>query len=725
MQTSEQFFQQKKELLGVELNEVQKEAVLSTDGPLLLLASPGSGKTTTIIMRIGYMIEQKRVSPARIKAVTFSRASAKDMEERYTSFFPHLEPVDFSTIHSLAFKIFREYFYKNNQSYQLIEGNDVPQGLHKRIILRNLYYSFHDENITEDQLEELMIYVSFLKNKLIPKDNRSTVKCDVPEALQIFEQYEEQKRTYSNKLLVDYDDMLTFANKLLSQDIEILTKYQRLYDYVLTDESQDTSLVQHKIIEKLVAKHENLCVVADDDQSIYTWRAAEPSYLLNFQHVYPQAKTLFMEQNYRSSKDIVTVANRFIKRNKNRYNKNMFTENPPHEPVQLHKMANYGEQTCHVVQTISSGHTYRDFAILYRNNASSVILIDALDKADIPFYIKDSDLRFFSHWVVRDILNFMRFSYDLSRVDIFERIFSKLGVYISRQQLDHIKGSHKKYTVIDSLLKFSGIDQKHQEKLKRQQEYFRNFHNKSPREVIKTIREDMGYEEVLKKLSKKLGFNFDGLREIIRILEVIAQQSGTMVEFAKRLNHLESLVKQSKDNKHLDAVTLSTLHSSKGLEFEHVFMIDLIRGIIPSESDLEASEKGEKEQIEEAVRLFYVGMTRARRKLELISYHRKFSLHVLSSEFFKDVKRIVNPPQEKDRADKYSFAEESKAKLPKNPNAVKSIGELSPGMEIKHRVFGTGEIMIIDDDIISVQFPTYQKELSISTCLELGLIEPV
>src|SRR5690606_34258244 len=394
---------------------------------LLLLASPGSGKTTTIIMRIGFIIEEKGVDPSNIKAVTFSKASAKDMEERFARFFPQLQPVDFSTIHSFAFQVVREYFYKTRTHFHIIEGTmDADnQHLHKNMILRNLFKSLTGENITEDQMDELTTFISYVKNKMLPPEKWDSVGCDVPNAVQIVTKYEAFKRNNPGKLLIDYDDMLTIGNEVLEKDSHILRKYQQKFHYVLTDESQDTSLVQHAIMEKLVKTHGNLCVVADDDQSIYSWRGAEPSYLLDFKKVYPNAVTLFMEQNYRSSKEIVDTANQFIKRNKHRYEKNMFTNNTTAEPIKIIDFHDYNEQSNYLVKEIKDIENLREVAVLFRNNSSSITLMNKFDRAGIPFYMKDADNRFFSHWVVEDILNFMRMSFTDKRPDILEKIHTK------------------------------------------------------------------------------------------------------------------------------------------------------------------------------------------------------------------------------------------------------------------------------------------------------------
>ncbi|MDQ0352026.1 DNA helicase-2/ATP-dependent DNA helicase PcrA [Alkalibacillus filiformis] len=709
------FLHRKQHELGIALNDVQQKAVLTTEGPLLLLASPGSGKTTTIIMRIGYLIEEKGVDPTRIKAVTFSRASAADMKERYQAFFPNLDSVDFSTIHSLAFQVVREYLRKQRVTYELIEGEvDRPQ-YHKRMVLRDLYAQLNEESITDDQLEELSTYISLVKNKLLPEEQWQEVECDVTNAYEILRQYESFKQQTSFHLLVDYDDMLTIAHEAFENDYELLSKYQNQFDYVLTDESQDTSMVQHSIIEKLVSNHQNLCVVADDDQSIYTWRAAEPKYLLDFQKVYPNAQILKMEQNYRSSQEIVQTANRFIKQNKNRYDKNMFTENSTHEQVQLKSFHSDHEQIEYVIEELKKAKGYQNIALLYRNNSSSIVLADALNEAGIPFYMKDSDHRFFNHWVVQDILNFMRLAYDPTRMDIFEKVFSKFHGYLSKYQVDQARRGPKDRSVFDLLISYGQLKDFQVKKFKYYQSIYQKMHEHSSKEVIRQIRKELGYERVIKDMCKRLGFNEEGLLETLNLLEVIAEKVDDMVSFAKRLQHLETLMKQSKFNKHQNAVTLSTFHSAKGLEFPAVFMVDLIQGVIPARSDIEAYKESDKEPMEEAVRLFYVGMTRAETRLELLTYGKKFNAKVQPSKFYFDVDRIVNPSKKKQKPEV--------KKKQHNPNAIQSEEEISVGLKVKHRVFGEGEVVDHMSDYIMVQFEGDIKELALKTCVEFGLIE--
>ncbi|MCI3926245.1 ATP-dependent helicase [Paenibacillus sp. TRM 82003] len=743
------FFERKRRELGVRLNDVQRRAVLQTEGPLLLLASPGSGKTTTIIMRIGYLVEEKGVDPSRIKAVTFSKASAVDMKERYRRFFPSLPAVDFSTLHSFAFGVTREHFSNKGVTYRIIEGpqdNEAGRELQKGVILRDVFASIAGEKPTEDQLAELSTYISYIKNKLVPPERWAEVVCGVPQAERMLRAYEAVKRSDRGRLLLDFDDMLTIANEALEADPALLRKVQSLYDYVLTDESQDTSLVQHRLVEKLTAAHRNLCVVADDDQSIYSWRGAEPSYLLAFGEKYPGAAILFMEQNYRSSRDIVDVANRFIKRNKQRYDKSMFTENGAAEPIRFRAFPDDRAQAKYIVGELRDVEDLREVAVLYRNNASSIALMNEFDRAGIPFYMKDADNRFFSHWVVEDVLNFMRMTFTDRRVELLESLYTKLPAYVTKQQLAGVKAAQAEgESVFDTLLHRVPL-QDYQAKLVAEcKETFEQMRGMPPAEAIRVVRGRLGYDRTLDRLCEKFGFRKDYLVGILDTLEEIADGLPTMESFAERIRHLAATLKQSRFRKDDNAVTFSTFHSSKGLEFERVYLIDLADGVIPSAEDRESGDR-----MEEAVRLFYVGMTRAKRRLELISYRERGGQPAVESPFVAAVRYLAEPPKPAapPRAgaeggagrrvvgavgagggrgkvsDARPGAGAAAADIPFNPNAIRSRDGLSPGTAVRHRVFGAGEIVELGADSIGIKFTTGLRKLSIAMCLEMGLLEP-
>ncbi|REJ09198.1 ATP-dependent helicase [Halobacillus trueperi] len=724
------FFERMEQETGVLLNDVQQQAVVHTDGPLLLLASPGSGKTTTLNMKIGYLILEKKVEPDRIMAVTFSKASARDMSERFDRFFSGLtnEKVHFSTIHSFAYKVVRESLRKNGQDFQLIEGNisdeelkkgwDGPEvPLHKKFILKKLYEDTNGVQMTDDEMDELMRYISFVKNRMIEGRELERVPCQVKKAADIYQSYEAFKKKDPFKLLLDFDDMLTYCHQILLDDAAILSKYQQQFEYILTDESQDNSLVQHEIVELLAKPQNNLCVVADDDQSIFMWRGSDVDKLLDFEETYPTGTVLTMSQNYRSSQDIVKVSNQFIKRNKKRYAKEMFTENEAHTPIEVKNLSNYEKQLKYLTEQLKKREPGEEVAVLYRNNASAVPIADQLDKSGIDFYMKDIDPKFFKHWVVEDILNFMRFSYNDRRVDILERIHTKFNAYISKKQIFFLKKKNSQASVFDRLLERDLPDYQ-SKNIKKAKKLFKDINEMEPAQAIRTIREKLGYDHALQKMSDKFGFNAEHLMNILNTLEKIAEGLGSLKGFADRLKELEKLLQTSKYNKNKSPLTLTTFHSAKGLEYDKVYMIDLVNGVIPSKDDMETYRNKEAGPMEEAVRLFYVGMTRARTNLELLTYSYKGSERVTESIFLMNVRRILQPEGEKKTLKK------PKRQAPDlSDENLLQLDEVEIGKPIIHRKFGPGVIKEYDTDEIGIQFEEAgYKELLLEVCLDNGLL---
>ncbi|MCC3374393.1 ATP-dependent helicase [Cohnella sp. REN36] len=746
MNAIERFWLRKRQEVGVSLNEVQKQAVLRTEGPLLLLASPGSGKTTTLMMRIGYLIEELGVLPPRIKAVTFSRAAARDMKERFARLFPAQAEarVGFSTIHSFAFEVVREHYRRAGIAYRLIEGDiereeeaeeggalpqagqspdpDVPVP-HKKFILRHLYRTVKGETITDDQMEVLLTYISYVKNKMVPPAGWADVPCDVRDADRILQAYEQYKRTGSDRLLVDFDDMLTICNDALERDADLLRRYQRRYDYVLADESQDTSLVQFAILDKLVRSHGNLCVVADDDQSIYGWRGAEPRYLLDFKQAYPGADVLLMEQNYRSTREIVGAANQFIKRNRNRYPKEMRTNNPAGAAIEKRCLPDFKEQAKHLARRIAALSDPGAAAILYRNHASSIVILNEFDRAGIPFYMKDGDHRFFAHWVVEDVLNFMRMAYTDKRPDLLERIHAKLNGYITKHQMAALKRIDNQASVFDNLLAHVPLRDYQVKLIQEVKTTFERMKELPPRQAIRTIRWQLGYERALERLCERFGFRLETLVGVLNTLEDIADTLETMTDFAGRLKYLEEIMKASRyRSKREGAVTFSTFHSAKGLEFDEVYMIDLIEGIIPSQEDIKKDERDEPADMEEAVRLFYVGMTRARSRLTLLSYKRKDGALVRESRFMTAVRGAEPSPAGSPRTQAGAGRAVPQPAKKAAPSLAPSI---RAGSLVRHRTFGDGEVVDRDEERIRIRFATGEKRLSVQACAEQGLLEPV
>jgi len=327
--------------------------------------------------------------------------------------------------------------------------------------------------------------------------------------------------------------------------------------------------------------------------------------------------------------------------------------------------------------------------------------------------MKDADNRFFSHWVVQDILNFMRMSFTDKRPDILEKLHLKFNGYISKQQMEALKKINNNQSVFDNLLRYVPLQEYQKKLLKGCKETFQQMQGMPPLPAIRVIREQLGYEKALEKTCERLGFKKETLFGILNTLEEIADKLETMEQFASRLKHLESVLKKAKSRRGQNVVTFSTFHSSKGLEFDRVYMIDLVEGVIPSKDD-----QGNVELMEEATRLFYVGMTRSKKHLELLWYRERDGEKTTESSFVTAVRQIMNPSKHQTQT-----RSGDQQKIPYNPNAIKNRSELVIGKVIKHRVFGTGSILKVDDDQLYVQFQTRQKILSIATCLEMGLLE--
>lgn len=686
----------------IDFNEKQRMAVSQKDGPVLVLASPGSGKTTVLNAHIAYLVSKYRVNPESILALTFSKAAARDMNDRFYRTYGSLIPegIKFSTIHSFSYKIIRHYYYVKRINYELIEGNKTHYN--KRSILQKIHREINRSSINDDKLDELSNSISFVKNLMIEADSFKNYKFQTKNFTKIFEVYECYKKNNAyNKVLLDFDDMLIKANNILEKNRHILKKYQSKYKYIMMDEGQDTSLIQNKIIEKIAAPANNLFIVCDDDQSIYRFRGAEPGYLLDFQKRYSNAKIIFMEQNYRSSRNIVDISDRLINNNSIRYPKKMFTENPASEPMKIVKLSTEKEQLDYIINSIKLNKTLEDTAVLYRNNISGIGLAQRLHEEDIQFYMKDYHRSFFSHWVLNDVLNFVRFSYDDTSIPLLESIYTKFNSYISKRELEYLKLQDQKKSVFDNIITFPAMKEFKKRNLMAFKRDFRDLKTKRPSDAIRFIRYDLKYEKRLESYAELMGYSMDNLRYILNILEQISEGAYTMQEFVNKLNDLKRVMHESRKNRSINAVTLSTLHSSKGLEFKKVFMIDLVEGQIPTKDSIKMDLIGDSLSLEEERRLWYVGMTRAKESLELLTVEYKNNEDFQPSRFIKEIEEFI-PRVEK--------------KASQIPLKKKSM--------VKHKKFGLGMIKDIGDSLITIDFHEKGlKQLSLDTCIKRKLLE--
>ncbi len=598
----------------MKLSFEQEKAIAHFTGPALVLAVPGAGKTTVLLYRTINLIKNHKVNPDSILSITFSKASAVDMKQRFDYLTSDIEAnlAKFSTIHAFCYTLIREYAYINKLQYTLIEDSKNPNN--KYNLLKKIYYETNKDYITEEKLDSLLNAIGYIKNMMLSPDQYlKENKVDINNFLIIYNLYENYKKT---NYLLDFDDMLTFTQEILQKNKYLLQKYRNKYGFIQVDEGQDTSKAQLDIIYSIAYPNNNIFIVADDDQSIYGFRGAYPKGLFQFNKNFPQGKLFFMENNYRSSKNIVSSSNKLIRNNKIRYNKKIITDNGFLEPINIIKVKSILDQYKYIIEDLKDKDISK-CCILYRNNISSIGIIHTLEKYNIPFYMRDTKIRFFNHWLVEDIINFMLFANDTSNIQLYERFYYKMKGYISKLHLNYAKTLDSNICVFDRIITYPGISQFYKRTLRELKMDFKKIAKSSPRDAIKYIEHNLEYDDYLKEQSMKSANSYESLSSLLFYLKLISNESNDLNHMLGRLKHLQYLYKNSKDNS--TGITLSTVHSIKGLEFERVYIVDLVEGDFPSQSSIESLDKGNKDLMEEERRLFYVGMTRAKKHLSLIT----------------------------------------------------------------------------------------------------------
>ncbi|MDO9533902.1 MAG: ATP-dependent helicase [Bacillota bacterium] len=686
---------------NLHLTEDQKRAVLHDRGPLLLLAVPGAGKTTVLTVRIAYLILVRGAVPKRILCLTFSRAAANEMRERFGRHFGERikGQVHFSTIHSFAYKVVRELFKQQSVSYLLMEEQTGAQS--KSGVLRRLYEKVNLARPNDEQLDDLQNAICYVKNRLCAPGELEDPPAGNFEML--YQAYEEYKLQHQPQF-IDYDDMLSLAYHGLLENPRLLKAYRQQMDYVLTDESQDTSLLQHKLIELIAQPEGNIFVVGDDDQSIFGFRAAEPQYLLDFPKVYAQAQVCRMEENFRSTPQIVAAACRFIRQNKVRFDKEMITRNPDGEVLRIKQFKNVEEQNGFIREELQRNRNFAGVGVLFRNNLSAISFVQELDLGGIPFYLRESGKeRFFQHWTLNDLLNYLRFSYNDRNLPVFEKICTKLYVYIGRSQLEGLEGIRTERSILELLAELPELPDKRRKEYLELKEQFCRLNSLPPLEAIQFIRSTMNYNKVIGRICEQLGLAREYPESILGILESIAAQEKTLPDFANRLVYLDKLIKNSSKNKNTNAVTLSTIHSAKGLEWEQVYLVDLVEGIIPDRQAVE-SQGTNPARLEEERRLFYVGMTRAKRALTLCVPSNYLSKYAAASSFVGAIQKILGG---------------------KNPTMDKQTptDDFGAGLVVIHNKFGEGVITSEREDSLTVRFRDGKERIfSRKLCVKKNLL---
>lgn len=701
---------------NIELNNEQRKAVSHRSGPALILAGPGSGKTTVITARVAYLVKAAGVKPQNILTLTFNKAAQLEMEKRFKRLYGSdiTERVHFATLHSFCNRVVRDYERMKGRRLHRIEGND--QEVNKHQLLKEIYQRINKSKINDDELETLINEIGLVKNSLI-KDFEG-LSFTTKRFQQIFRAYEEYKKT---NLLIDFDDMLTYAYSILLKYPDILEHYRNSYSYIQVDEGQDLSKIQFEIIRLLSEKHRNLFLVADDDQSIYGFRGAQPWYILDFGKQFPDCSIFRLENNYRSTENIVSLSSIFIKNNKNRYDKNHFTQNERLTNPEIIKALDQRDQLQIILdklysfsqsdegQNLNKRIRKRQIAILYRNNLSSILLVDMLNRKGVPFRIRQNRLFFFKHWLVQEVSAFLYFSLDPQDIEAFSKIYYRMNRYISRAMLECAVENNSGKPVIDRIMEGVELKPFQIDGLRQLKREFSNLAKKTPYNALEYIRNNFNYLDSVKEYCSMVGLSYEYMVRLFEILQGIAFNCQTIVEFLERLSELDRLFEGSNNwnnNEEILEITLSTIHSSKGLEFDCVFMIDLINSELPGEKAVElAAETKDLSLLEEERRLFYVGMTRARENLFLIYPSSAYGERLSPSLFVKELAALMK----------------------------KELAEgFGKGTIVRHEKFGRGVVIsqyCADDPYSSGEFIEIKffngivRKLDLMICLENQLLE--
>jgi len=683
-------FQELKDTYQIDLNTQQKEVVLHKNGPALILAVPGAGKTTTLLARTAWLIAVEQIHPSNILSLTFSRASANDMKDRFFRVFSNLVKatslgkVSFSTIHSFSYRLVMAYHRSQGITLTLAEGSEAGKWS-KFNLLKRLYFQVNKEYISDGDLEVLINDISYIKNSLMDQGQVRAFRSDISSFFKIYKEYEKIKKEHR---LIDFDDMLVSCYHIFKHEPQVLLAYQNRFKYIQVDEAQDTSLLQHEIIRMLAGSHANVVYVADDDQSIYGFRAACPSYLLDIEQHYKKPRILRMEENYRSTGNIVNVSNAFIKENKKRYNKEMNTLKDVGQEVKIEEVKARFHQLDFIRKHMKPNE-YGAYAVIYRNNQTAISVAKALVDQNIPFYLREFKNRFFTHWVVKDMMNILAFAGERHKLSLFESFYYRLrGYYISKQMIENCHPSQE--DIFDSILHNNSLNAYQRDNVEKLGRAFKRLERMKPYDGMNYVLEDMGYREFLMDRAGASDTSYDTYVDMIYVLRNLSSDCQNLEDVYKKIEDLKHVMLEAAHNNGKNAVTLTTIHGAKGLEWDYVYMIDLLEGVLPARDADKQARSGNEDALEEERRLFYVAMTRAKKSLKLISIK-----DANPSRFVHEVKDILD---------------------------LASLETYKVGSQVTHTRFGQGIILSRHRHMAVIDFHKGEKKIDIKYSLQKGLI---
>lgn len=732
---------------SVKLNQQQKEAVQSTKGPVLLLAVPGSGKTTVLVTRLGYMIYCKNIPPERILTVTYTVAATKDMSERFAVRFGEdmAKRLEFRTINGICAMIIQYYGRRIGKTpFELVKDEKATTGMLIKICQdHGMGYP------TESDLKNVRTLITYIKNMMLNEEELQ--KLEEESDIRIAGIYREYCRQMREQKLMDYDDQMLYAYNMLRKDPGVLAYFQNRYPYICVDEAQDTSKIQHAIIALLAAGTGNLFMVGDEDQSIYGFRAAYPEALLSFEKKHPGAKVLLMEENFRSNAKIVEAADKFIQKNTLRHEKHMRAAREAGADIREISLKSRKAQYVYLMKAaqecttgmagMSGSEEHRgradasvtETAVLYRDNECAIPLIDLLERKNIPYRMRNADLSFFTHRTVLDVQNIIRFAMDPKDTELFMQIYYRLKLFFNKKDaLRYAQISQEKdMEVLDAALKYGNLEKYQEDNIRNLKRQMVRILNMPGDEAVNQILTYMGYQDYL----KKMGMNANKLETV----KLIGSRVESPEKLLERLEELRTIIQEKVSDKDCPFI-LSTMHASKGLEYDTVYLLDVMDGILPEKvlANPRTASKEELETYEEERRLFYVGVTRAKNQLNVFTTNKpsKFCSELLG-------KRNLRENQQKEYAGIKKWGDYSPAGTygikgngmyhgygtghgsQKQPG--KSYQELADalgeGMIVKHKKFGEGVVVDMEGEHIRIQFGDNVKNMDLKVLARLGMLE--
>ena len=732
---------------SVKLNQQQKEAVQSTKGPVLLLAVPGSGKTTVLVTRLGYMIYCKNIPPERILTVTYTVAATKDMSERFAVRFGEdmAKRLEFRTINGICAMIIQYYGRRIGKTpFELVKDEKATTGMLIKICQdHGMGYP------TESDLKNVRTLITYIKNMMLNEEELQ--KLEEESDIRIAGIYREYCRQMREQKLMDYDDQMLYAYNILRKDPGVLAYFQNRYPYICVDEAQDTSKIQHAIIALLAAGTGNLFMVGDEDQSIYGFRAAYPEALLSFEKKHSGAKVLLMEENFRSNAKIVEAADKFIQKNTLRHEKHMRAAREAGADIREISLKSRKAQYVYLMKAaqecttgmagMSGSEEHRgradasvtETAVLYRDNECAIPLIDLLERKNIPYRMRNADLSFFTHRTVLDVQNIIRFAMDPKDTELFMQIYYRLKLFFNKKDaLRYAQISQEKdMEVLDAALKYGNLEKYQEDNIRNLKRQMVRILNMPGDEAVNQILTYMGYQDYL----KKMGMNANKLETV----KLIGSRVESPEKLLERLEELRTIIQEKVSDKDCTFI-LSTMHASKGLEYDTVYLLDVMDGILPEKvlANPRTASKEELETYEEERRLFYVGVTRAKNQLNVFTTNQpsKFCSELLG-------KRNLRENQQKEYAGIKKWGDYSPAGtygikgngmyhgygtghgFQKQPG--KSYQELADalgeGMIVKHKKFGEGVVVDMEGEHIRIQFGDNVKNMDLKVLARLGMLE--